>query len=255
MLNYDRKVPDRKYIDTGWSAPEFFASHRTINHRYKLTIFDYTSDGCDDEFYDNVAKVRHYNTFFDDKYNREISETLAEDWLCSLVPDGLMNPELPRYDATYQSKRLRFYSRKDPVVKQEPKKAGSKTTMFKSSHNGISRSTLHAVRNSIRGSNIKKVDSSLVEDAIRLGLCDYKCSKQIKPTILGLQFIRLTNMIHPIMDIDTVSDKLSIVDDLELLTLVEAYVIASNWRLDLRNAVINRKAEIEAEQTSSSMAG
>jgi len=46
MLNYDRKVPDRKYIDTGWSVPEFFASHRTINHRYKLTIFDIHQTGA-----------------------------------------------------------------------------------------------------------------------------------------------------------------------------------------------------------------
>lgn len=252
MLNYERKPSEQKIIDSGWTVPEFAASHRRIARRIarriKLTIYDYGSDGCDVIFDDTLEKITKTRTFFDDKgAGGSLCETKAEDWLMSLVPAELINHELPRYDQTYCDRRrtkkklTEYVDKTNAVPKRRP---GSPTTTFKQSHNGFARSTLHACYASLNESLMKRYDPDLVADGVRIGVFNPNAGGQyIRLTSLGMRFAGLIIKLRG-MTQEQAERLAASIDDFELLCMVESYTIASNWRLTIRNAISARMDEL-----------
>lgn len=247
MLNYERKPIEQKVIDSGWTVPEFAASHRRIARRIKLTIYDYGSDGCDVIFDDTLEKITKTRTFFDDKgAGGSLCETKAEDWLMSLVPSELVNQELPRYDQTYCDRRIKKQDAdtQNPKPEVPKRKPGSPTTTFKQSHNGFARSTLHACYASLNESLMKRYDPDLVADGVRIGVFNPNAGGQyIRLTSLGMRFAGLIMNLRG-MTQDQAERLAASIDDFELLCMVEAYTIASNWRLTIRNAISARMDEL-----------
>ena len=235
------------YRDTGWSAPYFDKTNRKIGH-FKLSIADYSQNGCDAEFEDCLSHKIIQKAFLDDPYGegQKSSQQKAEEWLMSLVPKELIDPNKPSFweRAIRPRRGLMGYSKapKPPIAHDIPSGA------YRKEFCGYKSEVLHYCKHATTTEEMNCPQHVLAE-AIKCGLCLPGATSMFQLSPLGRRVSILVNEIDG-KDASWAVVPLRKERSLWVLRAVFAYAVCKNWRTSLKVAIMDRIVDIERQLPS-----
>ena len=226
-----------KYRDTGWSAPYFDRVNRKVDH-YKLSICDYSQNGCDAEFQNLLGGKIVQKAFLDDPpgEHQKSSQQKAEEWLLSLVPQERIDPAKPAFwpMAIRNRRGLTGYAPRKKVEPVYNLPAGG----YLKEYGGYKTDVLYYVKRAtiVGESNCPK---PVLQEAIKCGLCLPNAQSIFDLSPLGLRVSQLVNEIDG-RDEEWAALQLRKESSLWVLRAVLAYALCKNWRTPLKIAILDR---------------
>ena len=234
-----------KYRDTGWSAPYFDRVNRKIG-QFKLSICDYSQNGCDAEFDDMLGGKFVQKAFLDDPAgeHQKSSQQKAEEWLLSLVPQELIDPAKPAFwpMAIRGRRGLTGYAPKKKVEAVYNIPSGS----YRKEYGGYKSEVLYYVKRATTVGESSCPKHVLVE-AIKCGLCVPNATSIFDLSPLGLRVSKLVNEIDG-RDEAWADLHLRKEDSLWVLRTVLAFAVCKNWRTPVKIAILERIKMVEEKR-------